>query len=247
MSKAKGTRFLVRFVVLGAAAGTLAGYSAHATRPNGSALEDAAAAPAAQPLRTQISNTLAKADRLPRRIAAAPAAEGAGYALASAAVGSDVNRLYDTVFALARPFATIEPNLAAAPAAATSEPDDDPAIAAIPLPPARPKNLPAPPPSGLLDDAQIAGIKGRLRLTDEQVQYWPAVEAALRDIAKSQLRDARLPHARPGKVNIDVNSPEVQRLIWAAMPLLMRLREDQKREVRKLARVIGLDQVASQI
>jgi hypothetical protein len=48
-------------------------------------------------------------------------------------------------------------------------------------------------------------------------------------------------------VNIDVNSPEVQKLIWAAMPLLMRLRVDQMGEVRKLARVIGLEQVASQI
>jgi hypothetical protein len=53
--------------------------------------------------------------------------------------------------------------------------------------------------------------------------------------------------APDGKVNIDVNSPEVQRLIWAAMPLLMRLREDQKREVRALARVIGMESVASQI
>ena len=50
-----------------------------------------------------------------------------------------------------------------------------------------------------------------------------------------------------GKMNIDINSPEVQKLIWAAMPLLMRLREDQKSEVRKLARVIGLEQVAAQI
>ena len=48
-------------------------------------------------------------------------------------------------------------------------------------------------------------------------------------------------------MNIDTNSPEVQKLIWAAMPLLMRLREDQKSEVRKLARVIGLEQVAAQI
>ena len=52
---------------------------------------------------------------------------------------------------------------------------------------------------------------------------------------------------RDGKVSIDINRPEVQKLIWAAMPLLMRLREDQKHEVRKLARVMGLEQVASQI
>ena len=110
--------------------------------------------------------------------------------------------------------------------------------------------LPAPPPappaqSGLLDDGQINGLKGRLRLTSDQVEYWPAVEAALRDVVRTQLRGTR--HAVAGKVNIDTNAPEVQKLIWAAMPLLMRLREDQKSEVRKLARVIGLEQVASQI
>jgi len=40
---------------------------------------------------------------------------------------------------------------------------------------------------------------------------------------------------------------EVQQLKSAAMPLLFQLREDQKREVRTLARLIGLEQVASQI
>jgi hypothetical protein len=33
----------------------------------------------------------------------------------------------------------------------------------------------------------------------------------------------------------------------APMPLLVQLREDQKREVRMLARIIGLEAVASQI
>ena len=64
-------------------------------------------------------------------------------------------------------------------------------------------------------------------------------------MVRTQLRGTK--HVVGGKVNIDTNSPEVQKLIWAAMPLLMRLRDDQKSEVRKLARVIGLEQVASQI
>jgi len=124
-------------------------------------------------------------------------------------------------------------------------------VAPAPLPHEKPKRLLPPPPpappaqTGLLDDGQINGLKGRLRLTSDQVEYWPAVEAALRDVVRTQLRGTR--HAVAGKVNIDTNAPEVQKLIWAAMPLLMRLREDQKSEVRKLARVIGLEQVASQI
>jgi hypothetical protein len=39
----------------------------------------------------------------------------------------------------------------------------------------------------------------------------------------------------------------VQQLKSAAMPLLWQLRDDQKDEVRKLARMIGLDRVASAI
>ena len=64
-------------------------------------------------------------------------------------------------------------------------------------------------------------------------------------MVRTQLRGGK--HVAGGKVNIDTNSPEVQKLIWAAVPLLMRLTDDQKSEVRKLARVIGLEQVASQI
>jgi hypothetical protein len=68
----------------------------------------------------------------------------------------------------------------------------------------------------------------------------------LRDVVKQQAREARKKQGL-GPITIDTGSPEVQRLTWAAMPLLMRMREDQKREVRTLARVIGLDSVASQI
>jgi hypothetical protein len=142
--------------------------------------------------------------------------------------------------------------------APTQTPDDLQATAAVPAPvaspqaapPAQPRHVEKPKPpkptNALLDDKQIASIKTRLRLTSDQEGYWPPVEAALRDVVKQQKREARKQNAL-GPVTIDVNSPEVQRLTWAAMPLLMRMREDQKREVRTLARVIGLDQVASQI
>ena len=35
----------------------------------------------------------------------------------------------------------------------------------------------------MLDDAQIASIKERLHLTPDQEEMWPAVEAALRNMA----------------------------------------------------------------
>jgi ABC-type transporter Mla MlaB component len=53
------------------------------------------------------------------------------------------------------------------------------------------------------------------------------------------------PHATGAP--IDPDAAEVQQLKSAAMPLLFQLREDQKQEVRTLARLIGLEQVASQI
>ena len=121
-----------------------------------------------------------------------------------------------------------------------------PKFAALsPAPAEKARKLPPPAASsGVLDDAQIAGIRSRLRLTAEQAEYWPAVEEALRDVARTQFPPQQNAHAR---TTIDTDAPEVQKLKWAAMPLLMRLSEDQKNEVRKLARVIGLEQVASQI
>ena len=96
----------------------------------------------------------------------------------------------------------------------------------------------------LLSDAQIAGIKGRLKLTPSQEAYWPGVETALRAIA--QKMHARRP-SNAAAPPIDPESPEVEQLKSAAMPLLFQLREDQKREVRALARIIGLEAVASRI
>ncbi|MDB5617242.1 MAG: hypothetical protein JWQ24_1480 [Tardiphaga sp.] len=113
--------------------------------------------------------------------------------------------------------------------------------------PAKPK-LGSPPAQknySLLSDAQIAAIKGRLNLTAAQQQNWPAVEEALRAVARKihvsrQVNSASSPP-------IDPASAEVQQLKSAAMPLLFQLREDQKREVRSLARLIGLNAVASAI
>lgn len=96
----------------------------------------------------------------------------------------------------------------------------------------------------LLSDAQITAIKTRLNLTAAQQQKWPAVEDALRAVAR-KIHASRL--ASPGTSPIDPASAEVQQLKSAAMPLLFQLREDQKREVRSLARMIGLNAVASAI
>jgi hypothetical protein len=98
----------------------------------------------------------------------------------------------------------------------------------------------------LLSDAQIAGIKERLRLSAAQEYYWPAVENALRAVAH-KINSKRQAEPQAVGVPIDPEAAEVQQLKSAAMPLLFQLREDQKQEVRTLARLIGLEKVAAQI
>jgi hypothetical protein len=155
--------------------------------------------------------------------------------------------------------AMVEPQQAVAPqseslrqafasegAVGSSAPD----IAAPVIVPAQKPKLAAKPPAqktyALLSDAQIAAIKGRLNLSAGQETYWPAVEDALRRVAK-KIHEQRQAKPNASGPPIDPDSEEVQQLKSAAMPLLFQLREDQKREVRSLARIIGLEAVASAI
>ena len=151
--------------------------------------------------------------------------------------------------------ASLRPTVAAVPAVeieaskeTSKETSKELSRATEPAPP-KPKPVVAKPPVqktySLLSDAQIAGIKERLQLSSEQEYYWPAVENALRAVAR------RLHATRQSDPNaaahIDPDSAEVQQLKSAAMPLLFQLREDQKREVRQLAHLIGLEKVAAMI
>jgi hypothetical protein len=136
----------------------------------------------------------------------------------------------------------------AQPQPAAVQPGPPPVQATAPAP-AQPKvaTKPAPQKSyALLSDAQIAGIKERLKLDPSQESYWPGVETALRKVAR-RLNAEHLSNPQVKAAQLDPDCQEVQELKSAAMPLLFQLREDQKDEVRKLARVIGLEKVASAI
>jgi len=114
---------------------------------------------------------------------------------------------------------------------------------------AKPKAASKPQPQknyALLSDIQIAGIKERLKLSSAQESYWPPVETALRAVAR-KIHAKRQADPNAGGIPIDPEAEEVQQLKSAAMPLLFQLREDQKSEVRSLARIIGLEKVASMI
>jgi hypothetical protein len=124
-----------------------------------------------------------------------------------------------------------------------------PKVAAPAAAPAKPKAASKPQPQknyALLSDIQIAGIKERLKLSSAQESYWPPVETALRAVAR-KIHTKRQADPNAAGIPIDPEAEEVQQLKSAAMPLLFQLREDQKSEVRSLARIIGLEKVASMI
>jgi hypothetical protein len=98
----------------------------------------------------------------------------------------------------------------------------------------------------ILDEAQIASIKTRLHLTPDQERMWPAVEAALRNMAYKRTQQAAARGAARNVQAAAVDPEAVEGLKSAAVPLIMSFSSEQKEEVRSLAHVMGLDQLASQ-
>jgi hypothetical protein len=222
---------LTCFLVVGAAALSILGRDS---------VPDATSSTVARVAENPVSNKQAKKDRL----------AVASFALASfdpAPSQAEFNAPLRQAFAAQNP-ADVAPRIAAPQAVAPA------AMPQAPLAPQASKlevpKLPAKPAPqksyALLSDAQIAGIKDRLNLSPDQQSYWPAVESALRAVAR-KIHATRQADPHATGVPIDPDSDEVQQLKSAAMPLLFQLREDQKREVRSLARLIGLEKVAAQI
>lgn len=186
------------------------------------------------PISSPVANRDSKADKL-TYVAAAPASQ------ADAAEVAD-----DTTIASSRPvqlaYAADDSLPTGAVRSATALP---PVVTTAPAQKPKVVAKPAPKPA-LLSDTQIAQIKTRLNLSSSQEYYWASVEQALRAIGRKMNASPRVA-ANSGPPSIDPDSAEVQQLKYAAMPLLFQLREDQKVEVRKLARAMGLDAVAEQI
>jgi hypothetical protein len=231
LSRAITIVVLTCFLVLGAATTAILGRD---SVPSVSAEMTTQSLP--KPLAT---NRAAKADRLVPTLALASAAiepvQVPADSLSQAPVLTEPLR---QAFAAATPadFPMPKANLNEAPAAAVEAPAK-PKVAAKPQPQ---KNY------SLLSDVQIAGIRDRLKLSSSQEYYWPSVESALRNVVR-KISANKLSNANAPGVPIDPNCDEVQQLKSAAMPLLFQLRDDQKEEVRKLARIIGLEKVAQQI
>ncbi len=87
----------------------------------------------------------------------------------------------------------------------------------------------------VVTSAHIARLKSVLKLTAAQAAHWAPVEAALRNISRQQAQSQ------------EPDSASVQRLMFAAMPLIQSLDEGQKRQAASVVRSMGFTQVASAI
>lgn len=105
-----------------------------------------------------------------------------------------------------------------------------------------------------LGDARIAALRAGLKLTPEQEKHWPAVEAALRDLAKqrSERFTARASADRPRdrdfverlRLRADAMSQRgasLKKFADASAPLYASLDDGQKRRFAMLARIGGRD------
>jgi hypothetical protein len=89
----------------------------------------------------------------------------------------------------------------------------------------------------VLGAAGIERMRTALALTAEQEEYWPAIASELRALGKV------LKVQKGRSVNLDDDT--IQRLYWAAAPLISRLSYEQKEKVKQMAHVMGLHQVAA--
>jgi hypothetical protein len=127
---------------------------------------------------------------------------------------------------------------ASAPAA-EAKPQPAPTKVALASASAKPAAVaPKPRSNAVLNDSQIAGIKRRLNLTPEQERYWPAVEAELRKMEYNK--------KAPGgsrMASVDMSKVNIEGLKSAGFPLVMSFSDDQRRELKSLAHLLGLESV----
>ena len=114
------------------------------------------------------------------------------------------------------------------------------------VPEATARNAFRPAHSGVVvTEGHIARLKAVLRLTPEQEKLWPAVETALRDVARAQ-REQRpqleLASTEPGHSSLD---DKLSRAAAAALPLIAALDDQQKKSALRFARSLGLGNLAS--
>jgi hypothetical protein len=134
----------------------------------------------------------------------------------------------------------------AAEAPAIAKPVGQPRIAlasASSKPVALAPSKPAARSNAVLNDSQIASIKKRLNLRPDQERYWPAVEAELRKMEYKKDKSGQTTRT----AQIDMTKVDVEGLKSAGFPLVMSFNDEQRRELKSLAHLLGLDGVMSSL
>jgi hypothetical protein len=191
----------------------------------------------------------ATAETAPKTLAFASAD---GLALFSPRPIYPIPELAESTPAEAASTAAVQPEPAATPkiaraAAVPAAPAAAPAAAAkITLASASSKPVhvapkPAVKSNAVLNDSQIASIKKRLALTPDQERYWPAVEAELRKMEYKKGQGGTKTAA------VDMSKVDVEGLKSAGFPLVMSFSDDQRRELKSLAHLLGLESAMSGI
>lgn len=94
----------------------------------------------------------------------------------------------------------------------------------------------------------VARIKSALQLTPAQERHWAPVEAALRELARRQERDANdglVRRVSKRAVQIALNSATIHRIAAAARPLVKTFDEHQMQTAHGLAQQMGLGPVVA--
>lgn len=101
--------------------------------------------------------------------------------------------------------------------------------------------------SATVASIDVVRIRTALNLSSDQQRHWPAVEAALRGIARDQAAAGEGAFARLKRkvVAITVDSSALMRLAQAAAPLIDTLSDGQRQTARNLAREMGLGQIVA--
>jgi hypothetical protein len=108
--------------------------------------------------------------------------------------------------------------------------------------------------TGAFVDARIAALKAGLKLTPEQEKYWPALDAALREAAKTRAdrgagwrekakdlrdKDEVIESLRLHAKDLQARGFEMEKVADAAKPLFESLNKAQKRRFGILLRAIA--------
>jgi hypothetical protein len=97
----------------------------------------------------------------------------------------------------------------------------------------------------VVTEGHIARLKAALRLTSAQLNYWPAVESALRSLSHRQSKDRSADGVARRIAAAAVDANAMRRVASAAAPLIGSLDEKQRQDGMRVIRALGFSSLAS--